>query len=204
MENEITHGWDLSLPPNFAHTTPDAEVAPHDCLTHATINELGEIMEKDRVTHYQSFPGAFSDTSVNGRVIYEELLTYFYGHMNLGTIHYIVGCCMYHPRRWIWISKIDWKSAYRRQHLNAKTVVKSLTQVCINGINLLLAALRLTFGGNLCPSERGCISETVADLATNILHCDEWDPSEIHSPLRHMLSKPKPLLTHIPLPLTRI
>ena len=62
MENEITHGWDLPLPPNFAHTIPDAEVSPHDCVTQATINKLGEIMEKDRVTHDQSFPGAFSDT----------------------------------------------------------------------------------------------------------------------------------------------
>ena len=32
MENEITHGWALPLPPNFAHTIPDAEVAPHGCV----------------------------------------------------------------------------------------------------------------------------------------------------------------------------
>ena len=41
MENEITHGWALQLPPNFAHTIPDAEVAPHGCVNQATINELG-------------------------------------------------------------------------------------------------------------------------------------------------------------------
>ena len=129
-------------------------------------------MEKDRVTHDQSFPGAFSYKSVNGMTIDEELLPCFYGHMNWRTIHYIVGCCMRHPRRWICISKIDWKYAYRRQHLNTKTAVKSLTQVCIKGINLLLAALRLTFGGKPFPSEWGCISETVADLANDILHCN--------------------------------
>ena len=105
---------------------------------------------------------------------------------------------MRHPRRWFWISKIDWKSAYRRQHINAKTAVKSLTQVCIKGITLLLAFLRLTFGVKPCPSEWGCISKTVADLATNILHCDEWYPSEIHSPLQHILPEPKPLPPHIP------
>ena len=54
------------------------------------------------------------------RVIYEELLPCFYGHMNRRTIHYIVGCRMCHPRRRIWISKIDWKSAYCRQNLNKK------------------------------------------------------------------------------------
>ena len=111
MENEITHDWALPLPPTFAHAIPDTEVAPHGCVIQSTINELGEIMEKDRVTHNQSFPGAFSDTSVNGRVVDEELLLCFYGHMNWRTIHYIVVCCMRHPHRRIWISKIDWKSA---------------------------------------------------------------------------------------------
>ena len=111
---------------------------------------------------------------------------------------------MRHPRRRIWISKIDWKSAYRRQHLNAKTAVKSLTQVCIKGITLLLAALRLTFGGKPCPSEWGCIYETVANLATNIPHCDEWDTSEINSLLQHMMPKPKPLPPYIPFAPTKI
>ena len=118
--------------------------------------------------------------------------------MNQGTIHYIVECCMRHPRRRIWISKIDWKSAYRRQHLNTKTAVKSLTQVCIRGITLILAALRFAFGGKPCPSEWGCISETVADFATDILHCDKWDPSEIHSPLQQMMPETKSLPPHIP------
>ena len=69
--------------------------------------------------------------------------------------------------------------------------------MCIKGITLLLAALRLTFGGNTCPGEWGCISKTVADLATDILHCNEWDPSEIHSPLQHIMPEPKPLPPHI-------
>ena len=51
IENKITHGWDLPLPPNFNHTILVSEVAPHGCVTQATINKLGEIMEKDRVTH---------------------------------------------------------------------------------------------------------------------------------------------------------
>ena len=105
---------------------------------------------------------------------------------------------MRHPCRWIWISKIDWKSAYRRQHINAKTAVKYLTQVCIKGITLLLASLRLTFGVKTCSSEWVCISETVADLATDILHCDEWDPSKIHSPLQHMMPETNPLPPNIP------
>ena len=48
-------------------------------------------------------------------------------------------------------------------------------------------ALRLTFGGKPCPSEWGCISEPVADLATDILGCDKWDPSSLHSPQQHLV-----------------
>ena len=118
--------------------------------------------------------------------------------MNWRTIHYIVRCCLRHPRRRIWISKIDWKSAYRCQHLNAKTAVKFLTQVSIKGITLVLAALRITFGGKPYPSEVGCIYETVFDLATNILHCNEWDTSEIHSSLQQTMPEPKPITPHIP------
>ena len=48
-------------------------------------------------------------------------------------------------------------------------------------------ALRLTFGGKPCPSEWGCISEPVANLATDILGCDDWDPSSLHSPQQHLV-----------------
>ena len=155
-------------------------------------------MNKDRVTHDQSFPGKISNTSVNRRFRYDKLLPCFYGHMNRRTIHYIVGCRLRHPRRRIWISKIDWKSAYRRQHLNARTAVKSLTQVFINVILLLLAYLRLTFGRKPCLSEWGYISETVANLATDILHCNEWDPFDIQAPLQPQMPHPKPLPQNLP------
>ena len=113
--------------------------------------------------------------------------------MNRRTIHYIVGCRLRHPLRRVWISKIEWKSAYRHQHLNAQTAVKLLTQVVINRILLLLAALRLTLGGKPCPSEWGCISKTVADLATDILHFNELDPFEIQAPVQPQMPHFKPL-----------
>ena len=43
------------------------------------------------------------------------------------------------------MTKGNFKSAYRRIHLQAPTAVKACT--CVNGI--LLVALRMTFGGHL-------------------------------------------------------
>ena len=62
----------------------------------------------------------------------------------------------------------------------------------------LLMALRLTFGGKPCPSEWGCISEPVADLATDLLHCKEWDPDDFHSPLQSQMPHPKALHRSVP------
>ena len=41
--------------------------------TQGTINESGEIVMKDRVIHNQSMKGAISGTSINDRIIEEEL-----------------------------------------------------------------------------------------------------------------------------------
>ena len=184
MSTEIEHGWSLPLPPNFALELKGAEIAPHGMVKQNTITELGEIVEKERVTHDQSYPGQYSKESINSRVIDEELADCLFGYMNNRVIHYIIGCRQRHPTTRIWVSKIDWKSAYRRQHFSHNTAVKSLTQVCIQGIWFLLMALRLTFGGKPCPSEWGCISELVADLATDILNCEEWDPTTTKSPIQ--------------------
>ena len=198
MEKEIKHGFALPLPIDFAIMLPHAEAAPHGIISQNSINEFGEIIDKERVTHDQSYTGAASNESVNSRVIDEDLVPCYFGHMSRRCIHYIIGCRQRHPSTTIWISKIDWKSAYRRQHFHSSTATKSLTQVVINGVLFLLMALRLTFGGKACPSEWGCISEPTADLATDILNCAEWDPKEIHSPLQSKMPQKKTLHPSIP------
>lgn len=64
-------------------------------------------------------------------------------------------------------------------------------------------ALRLTFGGNSCPSKWGCISEPVADLTIDILGCDELDPSSLHSPQQHRIPNTVPLGADIPFAFAR-
>ena len=51
MEEEIHQGWSLPLPPKFALDLKEAEAAQHGLVSQHTITKLGEIVEKDRVTH---------------------------------------------------------------------------------------------------------------------------------------------------------
>jgi hypothetical protein len=53
-----------------------------------------------------------------------------------------------------------------------------------------LISLRLTFGGSPCPNKWCVTSVLCTDLANNILHCEEWNPSEINSP--HTINLPSP------------
>ena len=113
-------------------------------------------------------------------------------YMHLRCIQYIIGCQQQHPSLLIWMSKIEYKSAYRHKHFNANTAVKSLTQVIIDNYIFHLIALHLTFGGKPLPIEWGCIAEPVTELANYILTCTEWDPSTTHSPSQNKFSSPTP------------
>jgi hypothetical protein len=55
-----------------------------------------------------------------------------------------------------------------------------------------LLSLRLTFGGSSCPNEFCLFSEMCTDLANDILHCKDWDPSKLCSP--HSEKIPDPIL----------
>ena len=133
-----------------------------------------------------------SKESINSRVIDEDLTPRIFSHMHLPCTHYIIGCYMCRPQTKIFISRVDWKSAYRHQHYNGHTATKSLTQVVFNGLTFLLMALWLTFGGKSCLNEWSSISEYVTDLANDILTYTEWDTQQIYAPDQSVFPPPKP------------
>jgi hypothetical protein len=59
--------------------------------------------------------------------------------------------------------------------------------------NLLLVALRLTFGGSPCPSLWGLLSETMADIANTLLVNPFWDHDSVFDPISNMIEPPQPL-----------
>ena len=152
-----------------------------DITKQNSINAEGKIIDKDRLTHNQSWKGKASGTSVNSHVIDSELQDCMFGFMLLQTIHYIISLQARHPLTRILIQKVDFKSAYRCCHLSLSSAIQTITQSL--SLSIAFVALQLTFGGRLCSSSWCTISETVTDLANEILLCPKWDPSTLHSPL---------------------
>ena len=60
-------------------------------------------------------------------------------------------------------------------------------------------ALRLTFGGRVCPFDWCSISEPIVDLANALLSCKEWDPDSLNSPAQDRIPPTKYLPDNIPL-----
>lgn len=198
MVPDITNNWLLPLLPTHATHIPDGIVAPFGIAQQNTLDADGSIIPKLRPTHDLSFPGKHSGTSVNSRIISHRLEPCNFGFMHRRLIHYIIGCRERHPQSRIFIQKLDWKSAYRRQHLHGRICGMHLFQILYKGITLLAMALRLPFGGQPCASEWSCTSEIVADITDNLLRCTEWNPQKLHAPAQGHIPPPLALDTTIP------
>ena len=195
VEKDITHGYALVLPLSKITRIPGVLMAPMNIQKQNTIDEHGMIIEKDRLTHDQSYRWS-SGTSVNSRVDKEVLLPCMFGGCIKRIINWAVAARRECPGQRILASKIDYKSAYRRCHLNASTAIQTCTQLPDEG--LAIVALRLTFGGAPGPYEWGVISETVCDLAMAILQDNNWDPMNLHAPNQELVPKRKILGEEIP------
>ena len=77
-------------------------------------------------------------------------------------------------------SKIDYKSAYRRCHLNVNKAIQTCNQIPEE--DLAIVALRLTFGGAPGPYEWGVFSESICDLSIAIMENTGWDPTSLCAP----------------------
>ena len=99
------------------------------------------------------------------------------------------------------LRKRDFKSAYKRHHLRAKTAVKSAVRVKLDGRYYILVSLRLPFGGSPCPSyfylvsdiydfrlevhlayQGFClVSDIITDTTNDFIGCESWDTDKIFS-----------------------
>ena len=180
LNTDVIHGYSLILPIRAATLIPDGLIAPMNVVDQNTITEFGEIVSKQRMTHNQSKIFNGSGTSVNGRVDKDLLQACMFGHCITRMIHFILALRKAHPHKRIFMQKIDYKSAYRRAHLNWQTAIQSMIQYD----NYLYIALRATFRGAPNPFEWGVISESVTDLANMLMNDKSWDPSCLSFPIQ--------------------
>ena len=195
INKDVVHGYCLPVPLSKLIRLPGAVLAPLNIQAQNTIDEFGNIVKKDRLTHDQSFD--FSEkSSVNSRVAKEELQPCRYGHCIKRIVNWLVAARRKHPNRKILCQKVDIKSAYRRMHLSWNTAIQTCTQLPEKDIALI--ALRLSFGGAPCPTEWGDLSESVTDLTNTILAHPDWNPNELKSTYADLIPKRKDLPEDVP------
>jgi hypothetical protein len=144
------YGYGLVIPRGKISRLPNACVAPMNIMNQYTLDVGGEIMDKERLTHNQSFKWQ-SRLSVNRRVKKASLQRCMYGRCLMQLLCWIVAARRKFHRAPIALQKIDIKSAYRRCHLNAITAMQTITQLPDNNLGIIM--LCLTSGGTPCPFE---------------------------------------------------
>lgn len=114
MKKEVKFRYQLLMKPSHILKIPGARLSPMGVADQLTISELGEVIQKDRVTQDLSFPGKASGESINLMIDDSSLFDLIYGHMHSRCIHQIVATRKRFPSARILGNKADFKSAYRR------------------------------------------------------------------------------------------
>ena len=181
LQAEVEKGWALILREQDAKLVPRLLIAPLGVAEQVGVSATGEFVAKLRVTHDLSFPGEFSNESVNSRVDKTQLEPCMFGHTLVRVIHRIVHYRLRHPNKIIWLRKEDFKSAYRRLHINAATATTSAVAIEISGDKYILIPLRLPFGGAPCPADFCVVSDIITDTINDLMRNPAWDPLLVHS-----------------------
>jgi hypothetical protein len=184
ITEDIRHGYGLVIPRDKVARIPNACLAPMNIMHQFTLNASGDIVDKELLTHDQSFKWQ-SGTLVNSRVDKDKLQRCMYGRCLMRLLCWRVAARRKFPNKPIVLQKIDVKSTYQRCHLNAVTAIKTITQLTDDELCIIM--LCLTFRGAPCPFEWNIISESICNLANAILHNDTWDPTTLFAPCQHLV-----------------
>eukprot|EP00978_Attheya_sp_CCMP212_P016940 scaffold44783_cov43-Attheya_sp.AAC.3 len=197
MKEDVFRGYSLPIPLNKVTEIPGAIMAPQNVARQNTIDETGKIVGNDRLTpHDQPWTYSSQAPSMNYRVREDELTPVQFGRTMIRVIHYIVNTRRHHPKAKMYMNKFDWKVAYRRAHVSSEMAAQTITQMI--SAPIAFVALRLTFGGRACPSRWCDLAEPTIDLANDLLACQSWDPSELHSPIQSKVPAPVSLPDTVP------
>ena len=163
-------------------------LAPYGIADQSSINELGEITDKNRVTHDQSFE--FSEgNSVNKRLMRDDLPNLRCGSCLQQLLHYVHALRFSNPNIPIVAGKIDLKSAFRRHSMCGALAAMTLTIASY----FALFSVRLPFGGAYCPFMWCLVSEFICDLANAVLGYEYWNAIDLPFKYKEKVTKPIPI-----------
>ena len=121
MHKVITHGYGLVLPLPKVERILCLLMVPMNIQKQNMINKLDKIVGTDHLTHDQNYKWS-SRTPVNIRINKVVLLPCL-----TCIINWAIAAGQKYPNQQIIATKIDYKSAYQRYHLNAKTAIQTCT-----------------------------------------------------------------------------
>ncbi len=185
---DAKRGYSFPVTIECAKRLRHGRIGPVGMARHNGINEFGDLIPKDRLTHDQSWSCGFCP-SLNDLIDQELLTELVYGWCLPRLFHAIIALREAFPNLPILIGKYDLDKAYRRITNSGEASAQCVT---IDGSGKFAhVSNRLTFGGSANPSKFSDLSETATDLCNELAQLDEWNPSICESPLQHKVGPPR-------------
>ena len=198
LRNEVIRGWQLPLPVEKLHLIPGAVVVPLGYAHQFSIDEEGNRISKGRITTDQSHPRK-PNRSVNARVRESELSPCEYGHTMSRHLHRLVALRRQFPDLPILQGKGDFKSAYKRLHLDGESAVQGIvTTKDLDEHLAALMSLRQNFGAKPGPSVFSDFSTPLTDLANGLARSAILDDPRVVSRYTTLIGPPKILPPTVP------
>ena len=139
----------------------------------------GESSTKKLSTHDQTFTLLAEIEFVNDLVDISQYPPMIFGHCIRRLIHQAISLRFHFPEYRILCVKWDFKAAYRRIHYHWTSA--SMCVVYLDGH--MWMSLRLSFGGKVNPPIRCSVSETITDIANDLMNDPEFDPDSFYHPV---------------------
>lgn len=176
---KVEKGWMLPFNLGDIPDIDDIGLIPIGVATQTTIDENGNSIPKDRLTHDCSRAQEISGLSVNITTDDDKLEVCRFGMALFRLIYQIHQLRLEYPQIPIVISKLDFDSAYRRIHVFLQHAL-----LCCSIIGSICYILfRLPFGSAAAPGLVSMLSEFTADLAQTLIEDPTWNPLELFSNL---------------------
>ena len=143
ISKDVKYGYSLPIPLESVMQIKRLEMASMNIMVQNTIDKLGRVIPKDRLTHGESWKWGGSGTSMNSRVRKELLQETRYGFCIWRIVNWKVAAGQQYPNQKILATKIDYKLAHPRGILHSVTALKAATQLPDDTAAII--TLRLTF-----------------------------------------------------------